>query len=336
MNNNLELYHELLFIKCPWLDTTTTDQKYLQLLQSLPPENFTQQPLYKLAFPKPLTPKRKYFYAIIENEARRYLNTINKLVAEASNNNEKKFWVQGTLKKKLKEKLKEIEKIIEAHSFHFSSTEDKKLSVIDRDNAYIVQFLKHQLVRLYLEIQNNFPAYTNDDPLTENEIHSLYFSEVPPADSFLKQAEGITLPVVTDEIVIQPEEKTINVIKGDIREIKKGVLKYSDIIDKPDRFALAEMELFKEGLIDDKYKFKKKYGNIEKMAALIHILIQKKHFKPFHFNGGKKKITDLEIRRFLNHRYIANFDKEVRNFRDQKLLNEYLSNHLALSLLIPS
>jgi hypothetical protein len=99
--------------------------------------------------------------------------------------------------------------------------------------------------------------------------------------------------------------------------------------------SLAEQELFNSELLDHQYKFIKKRGNVEKMAALYRILIQKQHFKTYSFKDGRKKITDLQIRKFLNHRYIATIDREFRNFKDKPTLDEYLSNHVALALLIP-
>lgn len=128
----------------------------------------------------------------------------------------------------------------------------------------------------------------------------------------------------------------MKVIKADIREPVKGVLKYDDIIAKADRFALAEREIFEVGLIDADYKFNKSRGNVEKMAAIFHIMIQKNYFKPLSFAGGQKKITDLQIRKFLNYRYAASIDKEFRNFKKKKAFDAYISNNAGLPLIIPS
>lgn len=336
MNNDLELYHNILFIECPWLNHSVSEKKFQELLHSVSKENYNQQPLYEVAFKKPLTPKRKYYHALIDNEAKRYLNTIHSLVSQASNDNEKKFWVHTTLAKKLKQKFTDIEKIIKAKKFQLTGIDNTQIDAKHRDDAFIIQFLKYQLIRLYLEIQNSYPAYLKEESITEEDIYSAWFSEEAPQKSFIITAPDHNLPKPANPIVVQPQKKTLNVIKGDIRDSAKGILKYDEIISKKDRFALAEEELFNSDLLDAEYKFIKKRGNVERMAAIYHILIQKQHFNQFHFSGGKKKITDLQIRKFLNHRYIANIDKEFRNFKKKKSFDEYINNNAALPLIIPS
>lgn len=336
MNNALEIYHNLLLIDRPWL-STTTDHKYQQLLQTVSKENYAQQPLYELSFPKALTPKRKYFFALIDNEARRYINTIHTLMKNASTENEKKYWIHNTLAKKIKDKFTETERAIITNQFFFPVISDREQTPKQKDNAYVIQLLKFELIRIYLEIQNNFSAYLKEDSLTEADILSIYFqSEDAPDKSFIIPAPDYKLPKSTTYISVQPVKKELKVIKADIREPAKGVLKYEDIIANADRFALAESEMFEIGLIDADYKFIRIRGNVEKMAAIFHILIQKKYFKPLYFSGGQKKITDLLIRKFLNHRYVASIDKEFRNFKKKKVFDSYISNNSGLPLIIPS
>ena len=101
MSLDLELSHKILFIDRPWLETSTTDAKYLQLLHAVINENFAQQPLYELSFPKPLTPKTKYYQAIITNEAVGFINSVHTLVNSALSDNERKFHIHSILSKKL-------------------------------------------------------------------------------------------------------------------------------------------------------------------------------------------------------------------------------------------
>lgn len=336
MSNDLELFHNILLINRPWL-STTTDQKYQQLLQTVSKVNYAQQPLHELSFPKALTPKRKYFFALIDDEARRYINTIHSLMKDASNENEKKYWIHNTLTKKIKDKFTETEKAIAANQFYFSVIDDRQQTQRQKDNAYVIQLLKFELIRIYIEIQNSFSAFLKEDPLTEADILSTYFqSEEAPEKSFIIPAPDYKLPKPTTSLSVQPVKKELKVIKADIREPVKGVLKYEDIIAKPDRFALAESELFQVDLIDADYKFKRSRGNVEKMAAIFHIMIQKNYFKPLSFSSGQKKITDLQIRKFLNHRYAASIDKEFRNFKKKKAFDAYISNNAGLPLIIPS
>jgi hypothetical protein len=236
MINELELYHNILFIDRPWLDNKTSGQKYQQLYHALSKENLAQQPLYEFAFPKPLTSKRKYFYKLFDNEANRYINTIHSLISQASNENEKKYWIHPTLTKKLKDQLTQTEAEIKSNGFYLSVVDDKTQEQKHSDDAYIIQCLKYQLIRLYLEIQDSFPAYVKEDLLTQEDLHNLYFSEPASANSFIVAASPLNLPKPSAAIVAKPPEKTFKVIKWDIREDQRGILNYADIIAKPDSF----------------------------------------------------------------------------------------------------
>lgn len=334
MTNDLELYHNILLIDRPWL-SSNSDQKYQQLLQTVSKENYAQQPLYELNFQKPLTPKRKYYYALIDNEARCYINTIHSLVHDASNENEKKYWVHNTLTKKLKDKFVETEKVISSNQFFLAVIDDRQQSAKQKDDAYIIQLFKYALIRIYLEVQDNYPAYLKEDPLTEADLLTTYFhSEDATEKSFIAPAPDYKLPKNSQPLVVQEEVK-FQPIKADIRSVPKGILKYTDLIANPDKFAAFETELFHQSLINQQYEFAKKHGQVSELAAAYHVLIKKKYFNQFYF-PGRKKVTDLHIRKFLNHRYQANIDKEFRNFKEGKALEQFLPSKPWLTLILPS
>jgi hypothetical protein len=135
---------------------------------------------------------------------------------------EKKYWVHLTLTRKLKSKFEETEKRIVSRQLYYSVIDDKQKDRSEKDNAYILHLLKYELIRLYLEIQNTFPAFLKEEPVTEEEIHSMFFSEEVPEKSFIIKAPDYNLPKPTTEIVEQTKKKTFNAIKADIREPKKG------------------------------------------------------------------------------------------------------------------
>ncbi len=332
MNNDLELYHNLLFINRPWLDNTTSEQKFRQLLHELPQENLAQQPIYELVFPKPLTAKQKYYCTLLNNEANRYINNIHSLINQASNDNEKKFWVNTTLYKKLKDKLTQTETVIKKNNFFLTDINDKNQQQEHLDNTYIIQNLKYQLIRLYLELQNSFPAYVKEDMLNEEDIHKLYFGEPSPDKSFIVPAANYNFPKAKQPLIIQDEIK-FQPIRADFGVVPKGILKYSDVIKTPDKFSVFETELFHQELINQQYKFSKRHGQVLELAAAYQILIKKKYFNDYYF-PGRKKIADLHIRKFLNNRYSANIDREFRNFNNSKLLEKYIQTKLWLTLII--
>ena len=69
MSKNLEVFSKLLFIDCPWHDKNLSESKFQQQLHRLPKLSVENQPLLELKFLKPLSERRKYYSAIIKNEA---------------------------------------------------------------------------------------------------------------------------------------------------------------------------------------------------------------------------------------------------------------------------
>ncbi len=334
MSNELSLYHQLLFLDLrPWMKRDVSEAKYKELLQSFSKENISFRPLYEVSFIKPLTAKRKYYHALIDSEATGYLNNFERNFFSAEKVNEKKYWVHTTLTKVISQKLKEASKIIKANEYYLdqilpgvkpNSTAEHLL-----DETYILQYLKCQLIRIYLEIQTAFKPFVKEDELTEEELHSIYFKEEIFTISFLTKTtynESIKetgLKIIPDtEIIFIPE-------KREIRQATKGVLSYNEIVSKRDKLARVESILFEQKLIDKEYSFVTTKGNILKMAAVYRVLFDNEVFQKITFKDNKKVIvTDLHIKKFLNHRYAVNIDKEFRNFSKAEVLNTFLSNNL--------
>ena len=339
MNNELSLYHNMLFLDLrPWKKRDVSESKYKELLLGLSKEAFSFQPLYEVVFEKPLTAKRKYYHALIESEAARYLNDFHSIIAGAEKVNEKKYWVHTTLTKVISQKLKETSKAIEDNQYFLeqllTKTKSKSIAAYIFDETYIIQFLKYQLIRIYLEIQQAFQNYLKEDAVSEAELQSIYFLEPCPVESYLKPAKENILLKPSAQKIKPNTEITFKVEKREIRDTLKGVLHYKDIVEKIDHFARVEIILFEQKLIDQNYQFKTTQGNISKMAAVYRVLFNSNFFKSITFsNNAKVNVTDLHVKKFLNNRYATNIDKEFRNFKDPALLKPFLSNNLWISFL---
>jgi hypothetical protein len=320
--------------------THHSDQKYQQMLQTVNKETYLQQPLYGIDFIKPLTSKTKYYHAIIEQKLIKYLNSVHSSMANAITENEKKFQVHRALNQELKSKLIGVKSLILKKDYFFDQVDPKSSNTSKdstfRDEAYIIQLVKYKLIWLYLEIQDTYLSYLKDDPITEEEIHYLYFSEEVPTKSFIIDAPDMHLPKRSNSIIKQPLPKKLKVIKDDIREPVKGILKYSEIIAVPDKFANLEIQLFDEGLLNLKYDFIKNRGNVQKMSAVYQVLIKKNYFNKL-YHPGKKSITDLHIREFLNYRYTATINKQFRIFGNKEkgpaLLDAYIEKNSWIELI---
>jgi hypothetical protein len=318
MNNQLELYHQILFLDFrPWIKSSEPDNKFKQLLSDVSKEYFTYQPNYEVDFLNPLSNIRKYYVAIITHEATRFLNDLHSEIISSSNPVEIKYLVHIALAKTLSQLLQYASQTITERKYSPVQFEIGQGKVITEkliaDESYILHFLKHQLIRLYLEVQESYSENLKDDPLSEEEIYLTYYNEQAPVPSLIISADKITLMKSTLLIKKEEQKKSFNARRSDIREDSKGILSYEQIIKNPSRFAQIEEELFMNGFIDENYQFVDKHGQKHKLAAIYHQLIRKGYFNNRIFPGNKEMKT-ADIRKFLDHRYNVNLDKQFRTW----------------------
>jgi hypothetical protein len=338
MNNELDLYHKILFLELrPWSNSGFSDAKYVELKLLIKNEFYAFQPLYQVDFPKPLTAKRKYYHSLIENEAKRYLNDFHQDISAALNDQEKLYLINNALTKLLAQKLYETSQVIKDHQFLFSNIAPAKSTINPgiSDDSYTIQFLKYQLIRLYLEIQESYTGFLKDDPISEADIHELYFSELAPEKSLISKAVPVNTKLPEGKLIVQKNAAPFTVLKGDFREPAKGILDYNTIIKDGQRFAQFEEQLFSQGFINENYCFTNKFGLKEEMAKIYHILIVKNYFNKRRFQPPKP-ILHLDIRKFLDHRYQASLDKQFRFYNKAvDKITDYISKHRWLDILPP-
>lgn len=338
MNNELQIYHKILFLDLnPWSGKEIPDAKYTELTRQLNKAFYAFQPLYQVDFYKPLTPIRKYYYGLIENEAIDYLNEFHNEISLSLNDLEKKYLIHTALKRKLSEKFRETSDAIESNNSYLDALSgplQQSKQAKPSDFSFILQFLKYSLIRIYLEIQNTYPQFV-EEPLTESEIHSLFFKEPAPENSFIKQAPQITPKLPDVHLVTRKVEATFKAFTNDLKEPGKGILDYKTMIKNPQRFASFEEQLFSNGYIDENYCFRNKHGQKEEMAMLYHVLISKKYFNPRRFQPNGP-IKPLDIRKFLDHRYQASLDKQFRSYNSQsEKIRDFIAKHRWLDILPP-
>jgi len=339
MNNELDLYHKILFLEMrPWANSGFSDAKFVELKLQLKNEFYAFQPLYQVDFPKPLTAKRKYYHSLIENEAIQYLNDFHQEMSAALNDQEKLYLVNKALTKLLAQKLNETSKVINEHQFFFSNIAGPAKSTINpgiSDDSYTIQFLKYQLIRLFLEIQESYAGFLKDDPISEADIHELYFSEPAPEKSLISKAVPVNTKLPEGKVIVQKKAAPFTVLKGDFREPAKGILDYKTIIKDDQRFAQFEEQLFSQGFINEHYCFTNKFGLKEEMAKIYHILIAKNYFNKRRFQPNKP-ILFHDIRKFLDHRYQASLDKQFRSYNKAgDKIADFIRKHRWLDILPP-
>lgn len=327
MKHTLELYNEILFLNLrPWVYGNHSEMKFKLLLLDEKKEYYTIQPLYKIEFIQPLSNIRKYYKTIIELEAIRFLNSLHEEILLAQNKFEKQYIIHVILTKALSQKLTETAQVITERSYSASQydfsnpklTSDKNIG----NESYILHYLKFQLIRLYLEVQDSFPEYSKESMLSIDEIYYKYFIEQAPQESCIIKSENIS----STKQILKTESEDVpvfNAIKGDFKDSKKGVNSYSQMVKNPSRFAFVEEKLFEKGLIKD-YSFTDEYGQKKYLAAYYHQLIRKGYFNNRIFPGNTL-IKSLQVRKFLDYRYNANVDKQFRLWEnDQNALLEFI------------
>jgi hypothetical protein len=329
MKHSLDLFNDILFLNLrPWLMSKNPDLKFKQLIKDVKREYYVQQPKYEIAFVKPLSSIRKYYCAIIEAESIRFLNDFHSEIETTYSDSEISYLVHHVLNKKFSQFLKDIAKLISekkysSDQFDLGSNNFSKDRCI-ADESYILHFLKCSFIRLFLEIQDSYFEFLNEEIVTQEEIYYKYFNENHPSLPTIIAAENFpnTSPIVKSNT--KEVKPPFNPIKDDLRQDNKKVLLFDKIIKNPSRFSHIEVLMFEKELIDENYNFKDKYGLKKYLAALYHQLIRKGYFNKRHFPENKA-VEPLMIRQFLDYRYNTHIDKQFRNWdNDQSGLLEFI------------
>lgn len=322
MTADLELYSRILYRDLrPWINTGFSENKFKQDLADVAKVHVKTQTLYKVVFPKALTFKRQYYRMIIENEATRFLNELHTYITESINDKARAFYVDYALTRTLNQKLLDLaielqKRACEPDDF-LPMEGGNNTPVAKADDSYILLYLKHQLVRLYMEVQVNFSKLQTYPTLTEEEVYHKYFNEPGPVPSAIESAE-VMISSDTKGPYLEPRKiSKFKSIAADFRSEKDGILPYTEVVKIPDRFALFEEKLFDNGYIDLNYNAIKKHGQKNEMAAIYLLLIDKGYFYDNCFFPKRRTIKPLDIRKFLDYRYQADHDKQFRELSNQ-------------------
>ena len=158
MASELEKYNAIVFLHLrPWLNSDETDLKFRQRLAEVEKVYYTYRPNFELDFTKPLSNFRKYYKAIIDREAVIFLNDLHADVAASETVEEKKYHVHAALSRTLPRTFRDLVQIQTERNFspgqfdliHGNNPKNRSLA----DESFVIHYLKHELVRLYLEIQ---------------------------------------------------------------------------------------------------------------------------------------------------------------------------------------
>lgn len=290
----LKDFNRILFLDLrPWLLAKDPMVKFKLLLQEMEDVPFYHQPLFDVDWDKPINARQSFYLKLIENAGASFLNSFQSELNSAKDIREKNYLIHT--------KLGEIQSFIKEWCSVLGNITSSK------DVAFVFDNLQHQLVRLFMEIQES----KNGDVLSMDEVYEMLFNTSAPNPERIIDAPVIVLSE-TATIKANEVNRSFVPIMDDFRAELKGILSYDIIIKNPKRFAEAELDLYFKGFIGVDYNFTHKHGFKNELATIYHEFIAKGYFNPRDFER-LKDIKPRDIRKFLDCRYNVNLDKQFRS-----------------------
>lgn len=142
------------------------------------------EPLIDIDTPPPFNHTTEFYYYLIKNEATRLMNNLAKALHLCETETDGKFLVNQTLSKVryfLKETGKLKKELGYADNLNFDELPKNKTEANKKITDYILSVLKTTLIRLFLEIQEAFPAFLGSKALSEDDIFVNILGEQSPA-----------------------------------------------------------------------------------------------------------------------------------------------------------
>jgi len=235
--NQLQILDNILYKGLqPWLPENNPDEKFASMLSGIKAFEPKIKMKYEVDFFRPFNNKTKYYQKLIFREMNKYCDLVISLIADDSNHQVKKYWLNDTLEKKLKTRLKEIGKLLKERHLEISYIDPSK-STFDMDanhktDTYIIQLLKTCLIKIYLEIQGAFLIFREDVMVIEDFYTQLLFEPIP-TNSFLKEVQQIIeiepVKTIAIEIPIPADVKSHNSFT--YKKLSKNAESLNDLYD---------------------------------------------------------------------------------------------------------
>jgi hypothetical protein len=178
----------------PWLDANNPDEKFASMISGVKQTEFTFQPKYKIQFERPFSNKTKYYSKLILNEKIKTTNLLLEALQEDDTPQLIKYRLNATLNKKLKTKIKDIGSIIKEQQLELSYINPRKTTFdVDQEhkaNTFVFQLLKTSLIHIYLEIQDIYKEWIQDEFVIEDFYSQLLFEPIPN-ETYIKKIQII-------------------------------------------------------------------------------------------------------------------------------------------------
>lgn len=167
----------------PWLTQNSLDEVFASKNRKLK-EYIPKQPLqFEIDFYRPFDNKTKYYSKLILNTIKLEFDLFFRKIDEDRNINLIYYYLNDTLNKRLTTRLKDLGKLLKEKDYALTYIDPKntsyQLDLAHKANTYIMQLLKLGYMQLYMEIQEVFKEYVNDDFIVEDFYTQLLNEPVP-------------------------------------------------------------------------------------------------------------------------------------------------------------
>jgi len=192
----------------PWLAQNSMDDEFASKFRSLK-EYTPQQPLqFEIEFFRPFDNKTKYYSKLILNTVKSDFDALYQTIDEDRNENLIRYYLNDTLNKRLKTRLKDLGELLKKKDYALTYINPKntshQLDQTHKANTYIMQLLKLAYMQLYLEVQEAFKDWVDDEFIVED-FYTQLLNEPIPEQLHIKKLQVIE---VTPEPVRKPKPKT--------------------------------------------------------------------------------------------------------------------------------
>lgn len=194
----------------PWLTQNSNDDVFASKFRSL--KEYTSQQLlqFEIEFYRPFDNKTKYYSRLILNSVKSDFDSIYQTIDEDRNENLIRYYLNDTLNKRLKTRLKDLGALLKEKDYVLAYINPKntsyQLDQTHKANTYIMQLLKLGYMQLYLEIQEAFKDWI-DDVLIIEDFYTQLLNEPIPEQLQLKRLHTIE---IAPEPTKKPKPKTTN------------------------------------------------------------------------------------------------------------------------------
>lgn len=285
MSNQTKILDDILYQGLrPWSEKNSVDEKFAPKFRALK-EASTDYPFrYEIKFERPFDNKTKYYSKLILNTLKTDVERLYNLISEDDTENLIRYWLDDTLNKRLKTRLKDIGKLIKEKDFDLTYIDPKKASIefdqAHKANTYIIQLLKLAYMQLYLEIQDAFSTWI-DDKLVIEDFYTQLLLEPIPQKALLTEIQIIEVEAKEEPTKKSQPEPTVNSFHSfTYKQFSTSPDKLTDLCDslKKNNFISKETQLsnFRKIFSGDEIKTPVIWtGNVSEFYYFIKLLYTK-------------------------------------------------------------